>query len=203
MYAQHLPVSRRWASRFTNRVNIKPFFAHDHVKWLATTAPTGLLASFSFTLLFSTCSLIAGRAVDVVSRKTATVASCLVWSAMAAGTSLANSFPTVFGLRVLQGSAQAFTVGGFSVPVAPRAHNFRAWLCARYLNGMGPSLCYTDDVEKAVLAEQVTWAKVTCVSSVELREWGYAGQRRDSYAAEALSSESSRQEPFSSRSDRL
>ncbi|CAM9915556.1 unnamed protein product [Ectocarpus fasciculatus] len=69
----------------------------------------GLLASFSFTLLFSTCSLIAGRAVDVVSRKTATVASCLVWSAMAAGTSVANGFPTVFGLRVLQGSAQAFT----------------------------------------------------------------------------------------------
>ncbi|CAM9968696.1 unnamed protein product, partial [Hapterophycus canaliculatus] len=69
----------------------------------------GLLASFSFTLLFSTCSLIAGRAVDVVSRKTATVASCLVWSAMAAGTSLADSFTSVFGLRVLQGSAQAFT----------------------------------------------------------------------------------------------
>ncbi|CAM9870673.1 unnamed protein product, partial [Laminaria digitata] len=69
----------------------------------------GLLASFSFTLLFSTCSLVAGRAVDVVSRKTATVASCLVWSTMAAGTALANGFPTVFGLRVLQGSAQAFT----------------------------------------------------------------------------------------------
>ncbi|CAN0198680.1 unnamed protein product [Ectocarpus sp. 4 AP-2014] len=79
----------------------------------------GLLASFSFTLLFSTCSLIAGRAVDVVSRKTATVASCLVWSAMAAGTSVANGFPTVFGLRVLQGSAQAFTVssvGRLGVP---------------------------------------------------------------------------------------
>ncbi|CAN0270584.1 unnamed protein product [Pylaiella littoralis] len=69
----------------------------------------GLLASFSFTILFSTCSLVAGRAVDVVSRKTATVASCLVWSAMAAGTSLANGFPAVFGLRVVQGSAQAFT----------------------------------------------------------------------------------------------
>lgn len=71
---------------------------------------TGLLASFSFTLLFSTCSLVAGRAVDVVSRKTATVASCLVWSTMAAGTALSNGFPSVFGLRVLQGSAQAFTV---------------------------------------------------------------------------------------------
>ena len=74
------------------------------------TTKTGLLASFSFTLLFSTCSLVAGRTVDVVSRKTATVASCLVWSTMAAGTALADGFPAVFGLRVLQGSAQAFTV---------------------------------------------------------------------------------------------
>lgn len=48
--------------------------------------------------------------MDVVSRKTATVASCLVWSAMAAGTAFASDFPSVFGLRVLQGSAQAFTV---------------------------------------------------------------------------------------------
>ena len=80
---------------------------------LWTMGPTaGLLASFSFTLLFSTFSLVAGRAVDVVSRKTATIVSCLVWSAMAAGTSLANGFPAVFGLRVLQGSAQAFTVRG-------------------------------------------------------------------------------------------
>ncbi len=82
-----------------------------HCVFLSGRPAAGLLASFSFTLLFSTCSLVAGRAVDVVSRKTATVASCLVWSAMAAGTALANGFPAVFGLRVLQGSAQAFTVG--------------------------------------------------------------------------------------------
>lgn len=74
----------------------------------------GLLASFSFTLLFSACSLIAGRAVDVVSRKTVTVGSCAVWSAMALGTAFTESFLQVFGLRVLQGSSQAFTVSVFS-----------------------------------------------------------------------------------------
>ena len=70
----------------------------------------GLLASFSFTVLFSVCSLIAGRAVDVISRKAVTVGSCAVWSTMAFGTAFSNSFLEVFGLRVLQGSAQAFTV---------------------------------------------------------------------------------------------
>ncbi|CAM9252164.1 unnamed protein product [Ascophyllum nodosum] len=69
----------------------------------------GLLASFSFTVLFSVCSLIAGRAVDVISRKAVTVGSCAVWSTMAFGTAFSNSFLEVFGLRVLQGSAQAFT----------------------------------------------------------------------------------------------
>lgn len=73
---------------------------------------SGLLASFSFTLLFSTFSLIAGRAVDVISRKAATIGPCLVWSAMAAGTAFATGFPEVFALRVVQGSAQAFTVRG-------------------------------------------------------------------------------------------
>lgn len=90
-------------------VFVSPRHAHC---FRSLTDGAGLLASFSFTLLFSTCSLIAGRAVDVVSRKTATVASCLVWSAMAAGTAFASDFPSVFGLRVLQGSAQAFTVSG-------------------------------------------------------------------------------------------
>ncbi|CAM9703847.1 unnamed protein product, partial [Choristocarpus tenellus] len=69
----------------------------------------GLLASFSFTILFSTFSLLAGRTVDVVSRKTATTVSCLVWSLMTASTAFASSFPEVFALRVVQGSSQAFT----------------------------------------------------------------------------------------------
>ncbi|CAM9358811.1 unnamed protein product, partial [Discosporangium mesarthrocarpum] len=69
----------------------------------------GLLASFSFTILFSSFSLVAGRVVDVVSKKTVTVVSCLVWSLMTAGTALATTFPAVFALRVVQGSSQAFT----------------------------------------------------------------------------------------------
>eukprot|EP00953_Heterococcus_sp_UTEX-ZZ885_P008758 5213-Heterococcus_DN1.PRE.2 len=68
-----------------------------------------VLASFGFTLLYSICSLAAGRAVDVLSRKGTTVLACFSWSAVTAAQGLANSFPEVFGLRVLQGIAQAFT----------------------------------------------------------------------------------------------
>jgi MFS family permease len=65
-----------------------------------------VLASFGFTLLYSICSLAAGRAVDVLSRKGTTVLACFSWSAVTAAQGLANSFPEVFGLRVLQGIAQ-------------------------------------------------------------------------------------------------
>ena len=55
----------------------------------------GVLASFGFTLLFSLCSLIAGRTVDTWSKKNSTVLACLAWSLSTAGQGLANSFDQV------------------------------------------------------------------------------------------------------------
>ena len=69
----------------------------------------GLLASFGFTLLFTICSLVAGRAADSGNRAGITAAAAAGWSVATAGQGLANSFDTVLGARALTGMTQAFT----------------------------------------------------------------------------------------------
>ncbi|CAM9620128.1 unnamed protein product, partial [Chrysoparadoxa australica] len=72
-------------------------------------AQYALLASFGFTLMYALCSLAAGRAVDVLSKRLTVALSCLIWSSVTIGQGLSTSFEQVFGLRVVQGIAQAFT----------------------------------------------------------------------------------------------
>ncbi len=69
----------------------------------------GLLASFGFTLVFTICSLVAGRAADSGNRAGITAAAAAGWSVATAGQGLANSFDTVLGARALTGMTQAFT----------------------------------------------------------------------------------------------
>ena len=69
----------------------------------------GLLASFGFTLLFTICSLVAGRAADSGNRAGITAAAAAGWSVATVGQGLANSFDSVLGARALTGLTQAFT----------------------------------------------------------------------------------------------
>ena len=68
-----------------------------------------LLASFGFTILFTVCSLIAGRAADSGNRAGITALAAVGWSVATVAQGLASSFENVLGSRALTGLTQAFS----------------------------------------------------------------------------------------------
>ncbi|KAG5187759.1 major facilitator superfamily domain-containing protein [Tribonema minus] len=100
-------------------------------------AEYGALASYGFTLLFSASSLAAGRAVDALSRKGATVAACAAWSLATAAQGLARGLPDVLALRVAQGVAQAFTTpAAYTMLADAFPQRYRATANAIYSSGI-------------------------------------------------------------------
>mmetsp|Transcript_31040 Transcript_31040/g.41014 ORF Transcript_31040/g.41014 Transcript_31040/m.41014 type:complete len:473 (+) Transcript_31040:121-1539(+) len=73
------------------------------------TGQYGMLASFGFVTLYTIFCLFAGRASDIWDKKIIVVAAALVWSLATIGQGMSFSFAMVFGLRVVQGAAQAYT----------------------------------------------------------------------------------------------
>ena len=69
----------------------------------------GLLASFGFTLLFTACSLVAGRAADSGNRVGITAAAAAGWSLATMAQGVSSSFENVLASRGLMGLSQAFT----------------------------------------------------------------------------------------------
>jgi len=68
-----------------------------------------LLASFGFTILFTVCSLLAGRAADSGNRAGITAVAAVGWSVATVAQGLASSFEYVLGARALTGLSQAFS----------------------------------------------------------------------------------------------
>ena len=67
-----------------------------------------LLASFGFTALFTTFSLLAGRVADKFNRAQVIAAAAGVWSLANAAQASASSFQGILDLRALTGMSQAF-----------------------------------------------------------------------------------------------
>ena len=127
----------------------------------------GLLASFGFTLLFTACSLVAGRAADSGNRVGITAAAAAGWSLATMAQGVSSSFENVLASRGLMGLSQAFTnpaAYGLIASTFPEARVSTAnsiYSSAVYVGGALASLTILlDNSIRGTLRSTTCWATV-------------------------------------------
>lgn len=107
-------VSNQWSRQLMNYlVNFSSNAANDSFKYINVSLQFdkeyyATLTSFSFTLMFSLCSLFVGTFADRYQRQFILIGSCLCWNILTILQSYVTNSNQLVPLRVLLGVSQSF-----------------------------------------------------------------------------------------------
>jgi MFS family permease len=133
-------------------------------------AQYALMASYGFTLLYAICSFFAGLVADRTDRVKTLCIAVLGWSlALAAQGTICTNFAAIFGCRVIQGIAMAFTgpqclslITDYFLPTS-RATALAIYTSGVYLGGALGSLSIMSNLRLGWRFTFVAWAAVGIV----------------------------------------